>query len=120
MKYLCKLFLKAEEKLKNNDYDTVIVNRKKFKKKFVQLDKSESEIFTKRNMKKYFVFNEDEIDEYICNLLIYKWLIDHKDKRYNNFTVILKPKNTQFDLKKVSFNELLHFISPQTKKVGIK
>ena len=94
--YLSQLFLKLEDHFQNGNYICQPVNQKKFKE---------------------FTFDKAQLDEYVCNTLIYKWFVDHKDHRCKDFTYILKPdKKVQVDMKNVSFEELLNFISPQTKK----
>ena len=119
-KYLQKLFLRAERHIKNRNYTVKVVNVKKFKEKYIIKEDFMEDIFTPpKDTEKYFIFDEEKVDEYICNLLIYKWLKDHKDTRYKDFSCILKPNNVPFDMRKISFNELLQFISPQTKKTDI-
>lgn len=97
--------LKIEEAIKNKNYTVIIVNKKRFSK-----DK------TKEQLASEFIYKEDQLLEYVCNTIIYKWLADHKDDRYKDFSYILKPNNIQISLKDVSFDELIEFISPETHK----
>ena len=124
MDYLSQLFLKLEEHIKNKNYVLKVINKKRFKKQFEK--KKEKTIFDifvepepqEEDIEQYFVFDEKQIDEYVCNLMICKWLWDHKDSRYRDFTFILKPNQIKIDLREVSFNDFMHFISPQTKKTN--
>ena len=120
IEYLQKLFIRAERHIKNKDYVVRIINAKRFKECYVPIENFEENIFdSPKKIEEYFVFDEQKTDEYICNLLIYKWLEDHKDSRYKDFSFILKPYNVQFDMRDVSFDDLLKFISPQTEKSSI-
>ena len=126
MDYLSQLFLKLEEHITNKNYVLKVINKKRFKEQFEK--KKEETIFDifgepepqEENIEQYFVFDEKQIDEYVCNLMICKWLWDHKDSRCRDFTFILRPNKVQIDLREVSFDDLMHFISPQTKKQGVK
>jgi hypothetical protein len=122
--YLSQLFVKLEEHINDRNYVLKIIDRKRFKKQFVK--EKEVTIFDifgelevcegQENLENQFVFDEKQIDEYVSNLMICKWLYDHRDTRYRDFTYILRPNKIQIDMRNVSFDELMKFMSPQTKK----
>ena len=120
--YLPQLFLKLEEHIQNKNYILKIINKKRFRKQFIKEQKKpdipdifEEQPEQEKSLDQYFIFDEKQIDEYICHLLIYKWLLDHKDTRYRDFTFILKPNRIKIDMRDISFEDLIHFMSPQTK-----
>ncbi|MEK6832905.1 MAG: hypothetical protein AABY32_02565 [Nanoarchaeota archaeon] len=116
-KYLSELFLELEEHIQQGRYNIKIIDRKKFKKKFiVKGDGLLSSELGDNSLENMFIFDEYKIDEYVCDLIIYEWLLDHKDERYKDFTFILIPKGIDVDMGNVTIEELINFISPQTNK----
>lgn len=115
MEHLPSLFLKIEEQLKAGHYTIRIPNKKLFQELFHVAGTK-----TIEDLAETFTFEETQTDEYVCNILIYKWLRDHKDTRAKDFSLILQPEHIKVDLKDVSFDELMHFISPETKKTQAK
>ena len=123
MDNLSQLFLKLENQFLSKHYILKIMNRRKFRKQFMQelnLFDMFDEKGKEKNVKQFFVFNEKMIDEYVCNFMIYKWLYDHHDKRCRDFTFVLIPRGMRANMKDISFEDLMHFISPQTKKTNEK
>lgn len=106
---LIKTAIKIEEAIRNQNYTVLIVNKKRFSKGK-----------TIEQLAREFVYKEDQLLEYVCNTIIYKWLVDHNDDRYKDFSYILKPDNIKIELKDVSFDELIEFISPETHKTNNK
>jgi len=103
--YLYEIFLKIEKQIKSNNYTVLIFNKKSF-----------CNGKTNKQLAKEFIYQESKLGEYVCNTIICKWFIDHKDNRYKDFSYILKPLGIRIPLKNVSFDELIEFISPETHK----
>lgn len=60
--------------------------------------------------------SEDRIVDESMNTFLYLWGKAHDDSRVDVFEYILIPESVnEDDFKNTSFEELLHFISPQTK-----
>jgi len=115
-KYLTKLFLKACKHIANGDWKLIIVNRKRFRKLHINqqfLLTSEEEAFTTLNM-----FEQRSIEEYAVDFLLYKWLNDNNDTRWKEFSYIISPYNRQFIMENIEFEDIMHFVSPETKKTS--
>ncbi len=120
--YLVQLFLKLEERIQKRKFSLKIFHKGRFVEQFVpQQEMNIWNLFGMNqkfdeNLRQHFVFEDNKLDEYVCNMMICKWLFDHKDHRYRDFTFVLKPHKTVIDMQKVSLQELMDFISPQTQK----
>lgn len=119
--YLHNMFLRLEEHIANGNYVLKVINKDRFKGKFIRpyenLFNTVTEVEeTREYFAKHYTLDPKDIDEQVCNLMICKWLLDHKDKRYRDFTFVLKPNKSPIDMRHVSFEDLMHFISPQTRK----
>ena len=115
-KYLTQLFLKACNHISEGDWSLIIVNRKRFRRLYLQGQlslSSEEEAFEALNM-----FEQRSIEEYAIDFLLYKWLKDHNDRRYKEFSYIISPYNRQFIMEDISFEDIMHFVSPETKKTS--
>ena len=121
MDKLQELFLKCEKEIKNKNYNILIVNKSLFKQKHQESRTDECYIYGVEGaveIKEYFEFNDEMVVNYTCDYFVYKWLKDHKDLRYKNFSIVLEPLHIIVDLKDISFNEFLCFISPETKRTN--
>jgi len=112
-KYLIKLFLKAVENIKNDNWQLEIVNQENFRRLYA----NEMSLFSDEDaFESLEIFQKENIDEYAANFLLYKWLKDHNDDRYKDFSFIIKPYNLQFDMREVELKDLIKFVSPETWK----
>ena len=61
-------------------------------------------------------WSTERLHQEVVKFLLYKWCIDNTDNRYKDiYQSVVIPKDINGDLKNVPFNEILMFISPQTK-----
>jgi hypothetical protein len=112
--YLTKLFLKIVENIENDNWQLEIINTKKFRKNVL---KDEMSLYSDEDAFEILeIFDKENIDEYAANFLLYKWLKDHNDKRYREFSYVIKPYNKQIIMENISLEELIEFISPETWK----
>jgi type I restriction-modification system DNA methylase subunit len=115
-KQLVQFFMKACNHIAVGEWDITVINRKHFRnlhsKNQLSLS-SEEDAFTALNM-----FAQRSIEEYAIDFLLYKWLKDHDDERYKEFSFIISPYNRQFDMRGISFEDIMHFVSPETKKTS--
>ena len=122
MNSLLELFLKCEEEIKNKNYKIIIVNESLFKQKYSDSRYDECYIYGVEGeirIEEYFKFNDEMVIDYVCDYFVYKWLKDHEHLRYKNFPVVLEPSNVIVDLKDISFNEFIDFISPEDKRTNL-
>jgi len=112
--YLTELFLKASAHIREGNWEVEIVNRKNFRELH---SKDKLKLYTDEDaFKALNMFDENRIDEYAIDFLLYKWLQDHNDKRYRVFSFVIKPYNRQFVMTDISFEDIMYFVSPETRK----
>jgi len=114
--YLIDLFTKASENISDGNWSLEIVNTKVFRNNVL---KNRMSLFSDEDaFEQLEIFDKNNVDEYAVDFLLYKWLKDHDDKRYRNFSFVIRPHNRQFDMREVSFEDIMHFVSPETKKTS--
>jgi hypothetical protein len=110
--YLVQLFLDASSHISGGDWEVEIINREQFRELYCDdAEQVSEEAFEASGM-----FNESRADEYAMNFLLYQWLQDHNDSRYEGFSFILKPCDGHFDMTAVGFDDIIGFVSPETRK----
>ena len=123
MTYLEEIYYKCERKIEEGDYTIIIPNKSNFKDKYVQpYHKKNGGVFkkTSKAIEEYFEFNNNMIISYVFDFLLYKWLKDHGDSRYKDFSCILKPCRVRANLKSIPFQEIFYFVSPASKRADEK
>jgi hypothetical protein len=122
VEFLSNLYEQIWTQLKERNFDLLIFDIDKFLKIFAPKKQKTNclSIFEDVDEQRdycfsIFSFDENNADEYALNFLVYKWLLDHQDSRANDFAYILSPKNLRVDLSKVSQDDIIFFVSPQTK-----
>ena len=105
---LNEIFYNICKSFKNKNYKLIPF----VEEEYIMCDPKDVVVFPK-------IIENDKIIDEALNTLLYEWMDDHKDTRYKEcLKYVFVTTDFDVDLSKVSFEELMHFVSPQTKKTN--